>query len=177
MQRGLLREAVQRLRGDLHNIGFVHIEQAVWMLRAGNAGARMTLPAGLEAVLGYTRFAVGEAGVELPVEGAPQLLVERVSMHDERALAAALPGWQVETRLLSPAELPAGWQDNTDPWQALLDADAVGDRPGAACPARGRPFPAAGHGRRSKLLAEFFTNVRTASPGTRPLAAAGQCRR
>ncbi len=174
LQRGLLRGAVQRLRGDLHNIGFVHVEQAVWTLRSGNAGARMTLPAGLEAVLGYTHFAVGETGVEIPVEGAPQLLVERVRLHDASALAAALPGWQVETRLLSPEKLPAGWLDNSDPWLAFLDADALGADPALRVRRAGDRFQPLGMAGSSKLLAEFFTNVRTPSRGTRPLATAGQ---
>ncbi|MCA9870343.1 MAG: TilS substrate-binding domain-containing protein, partial [Anaerolineae bacterium] len=81
LQRGLVREAVQRLRGGLRNISFVHIEQAVETLRESNTGARITLPAGLEAVLGYTRFAIGEAGVEIPIDGTPQLAATRVGLH------------------------------------------------------------------------------------------------
>lgn len=160
LQRSLLREAVHRLRGGLRDIGFVHVEQAVWTLATGNAGARMTLPAGLEAVLGYTRFAIGEAGIELPVAGAPQLLIEPVRLHDEATLSAALPGWRVETGLLTPTELPAGWQNNADPWQAVFDADALGNNLALRGRRAGDRFQPLGMDGNSKLLAEYFTNVR-----------------
>lgn len=160
LQRSLLREAVQRLRGDLHNISFVHVEQAVWILREGNAGVRMTLPADLEAVLGYARFAVGKTGVELPIEDMPQLLVERVRLHDQDALTTALPGWRVETRVYLPADLPAGWQVNTNPWQAALDADALGVDPALRVRRTGDRFQPLGMAGSSKLLAEYFTSVR-----------------
>ncbi|MEZ4767784.1 MAG: tRNA lysidine(34) synthetase TilS [Caldilineales bacterium] len=160
LQRSLLRKAVQRLRGGLRNISFVHIEQAVWTLREGNAGARITLPAGLEAVLGYTRFAVGEAGVVIPVDRAPQLVVWPVRLADRAALASALPGWQVETHLLSAAALPAGWQDNRDRWQAWLDADVAGQAPLLRGRRAGDRFQPLGMAGSEKPLAEFFTNAK-----------------
>ena len=120
----------------------------------------MTLPAGLEAVLGYTRFAIGEAGIELPVAGTPQLLIEPVHLHDEAALSAALPGWRVETGLLTPTELPAGWQNNADPWQAVFDADALGNNLALRGRRAGDRFQPLGMDGNSKLLAEYFTNVR-----------------
>ena len=164
LQRGLLRETVNRLRGGLRNISFVHIEQAVWTLREGNAGARMTLPAGLEAVLGYGHFAVGETGVELPVDGAPQLVVARVRLHDLEALQTALPGWRLETQVLTAALLPGGWQNNPDPWQAWLDADVVGDDPALRVRRAGDRFQPLGMAGNEKLLAETFTNVKTPAP-------------
>ena len=164
LQRGLVREAVQRLRGGLRNISFVHIEQAVETLRESNTGARITLPAGLEAVLGYTRFAIGEAGVEIPIDGTPQLAATRVGLHNEAGLAAALPGWRVETRVLAAAALPAGWQANTDRRQAWLDMDAVGDDPALRVRQAGDRFQPLGMAGSQKLLAEYFTNAKIPGP-------------
>lgn len=168
LQRATLREAISRLRRGLRNVNFVHVENALWALREGEAGTRITLTAGLEIVLGYSQFALGDEGLELPLGAAPQLAV------DGLALAApgltALPGsaWQVESSWLAPAELPAGWQANADPWQAWLDGDALGPAPALRVRREGDRFQPLGLGGKRKLLGEFFTNVKA------PLAARGR---
>lgn len=161
LQRSVLREAIHRLRHSLRNIDAVHVENALWALREGHTGTRMTLPNGLELVLGYTRFAVGDQGVALPTGDVPQLRLPRlpvavpgVTELDDEA------GWQLAAELLPPDHLPTDWQHNADRWQAWLDADALGPRPALRSRAPGdrfQPLSMAGH---AVLLGEFFTNAK-----------------
>lgn len=163
LQRAVLRQAIGRRRRSLRNINFVHIERALEVLRAGQAGARATLPAGLEAVVGYDCFLVGEAGVGLPTGDAPQLAEPRLPLAVPGVTALGR-GWQVEAALLAPADLPASWQSNPDPWRAWLDADAVGPAPALRTRRRGDRFQPLGMAGRHKLLAEFFTNLKVPPP-------------
>lgn len=156
LQRMTLRAAVQRLRVHLRDLGFEHVEEAVWLLRAGSTGDQATLPAGLRVTLAYDYFTVS-AGMP-PAPPAPQLPADR--------LALPVPGsvnmaeWRVETALLDRAALPAGWQSNADPWQAWLDADALGPTPTLRVRRTGERFQPLGLAG-EKLLAEFFTDTKT----------------
>lgn len=160
LQRSVLREAIHRLRAaaGLRNINYVHVDHALWLLREGTAGERMTLPAGLELVLGYDRFAVGSEGVELPVDPRPRLDVEWLPLAAPGTVD--LDGWQVELALLAPADLPPDWQANADPWQAWLDADVLGPAPALRTRREGDRFQPLGMAGRRKLLAELFTNAK-----------------
>jgi tRNA(Ile)-lysidine synthetase-like protein len=162
LQRSLLREAIQRLRASLRNINYVHVDNAFWLLSEGSAGDRATLPAGLELVLGYDRFAVGNESVELPVNDLPQMDVQRLPLAVPGAIS--LPGWQVESVLLDPTDLPPGWTENTDPWQVWLDADVLGPTPVLRTRREGDRFQPLGMAGRHKLLAELFTNVKIPAP-------------
>lgn len=162
LQRSVLREAIQRLRASLRNVNFAHVDHAFWLLHEGRAGDRMTLPAGLELVLGYDRFAVGDEGVELPMNDLPLLAVEWLPLAVPGTIS--LSGWQITTALLAPADLPPGWQANTDPWQAWLDADVLGPTPALRTRRAGDRFQPLGMAGRSKLLAELFTNVKIPAP-------------
>lgn len=164
LQRSVLRAAILHLRGGLRNVSFGHVENAVRTLREGKAGARATLPAGLEVVLGVACFVIGAAGAPAPLEGAPQLLAERVSLDDRAGLAAALPGWQVEATLLPRAQLPVDWTDNRDRWQAWLDADALGSGPALRVGRPSERFQPLGMAGRRKLLTEFLASEKVPAP-------------
>lgn len=158
LQRGVLRESIARLRHSLRNINFVHIENALWALREGTAGTRMTLPAGLQMVKGYTCFAVGPEGVEIPAGDVPLLDRERLDLAIPGTIRVSERGWQAETRHLSVAELPTGWDRNPNRWLAWLDAEVVGPRPVLRTRREGDRFQPLGMEGRSKLIGEFFTN-------------------
>lgn len=162
MQRSVLREAIHRLRGSLRNVNFVHVDNARTLLHEGLAGDRMTLPAGLEVALGYDRFAVGDEGVQLPVDHAPQMDAAWLPLSAPGT--TSLAGWILETALLDPANLPPDWQANADPWQATLDADVLGPTPALRTRRPGDRFQPLGMTGRSKLLAELFTNAKVPAP-------------
>lgn len=158
LQRAALREAIHRLRSSLRNVSYVHVDHALWLLREGHAGDRMTLPAGLEVALGYDCFVVGDEGVETSVNALPQLDVEWLPLAVPGV--AFLAGWQIETALLTPADLPPDWQNNADPWQAVLDAGVLGPAPSLRTRQAGDRFQPLGMAGRSKALAELFTNAK-----------------
>ena len=162
LQRGVLRETVHRLRASLRNVSYVHVDSALWLLREGAAGDRVTLPAGLEIVLGYDRFAVGDQGVELPLTHLPQMDAEWLPLPVSGTIS--LPGWHIATALLTPANLPSGWQANANPWQAWLDAAALGPAPSLRTRRPGDRFQPLGMAGRSQGLAELFTNAKVPAP-------------
>ncbi|MBC7225474.1 MAG: tRNA lysidine(34) synthetase TilS, partial [Anaerolineae bacterium] len=76
LQRGLLREAIRRLRRGLRNINWVHVERGLQGVRAGSTGTRVTLAAGLELIRDYDRIWVAEEGATLPTPWERGPLVE-----------------------------------------------------------------------------------------------------
>lgn len=167
MQRGLLRRMVRTVRGDVHNLGFVHVEQVRRLWQQGRVGGRVSMAAGLEAVLGYTQAAVGPAGLPMPAAHAPQL--------SSPALSFAVPGvawlddkWLIEGERLAVEALPAGWMNREQPWQVWLDADALGPGPlRLRWPQAGDTFQPLGLNGRHKGLADFFTDAKTSAPARR----------
>ena len=158
LQRGLLREAVNRLRSSLRDVGFVHVENALSLARTGQTGDRMTLPAGLEIVLGYARLAIGDAGLDLPIAGVPQLPLPGLPLVVPGAIR--LEGWLIDATILPAAALPPAWESNADPWQAWFDADVLGADLRLRTRTQGERFQPLGLGGHSKPLAEFFTNAK-----------------
>src|SRR5581483_613413 len=69
LQRGVLREALTRLR-RIKYVGWVQIEHARRVAAEKDAGAQATLPQGLRLVVGYDDFTLGEA---IPLPDAPLL--------------------------------------------------------------------------------------------------------
>jgi tRNA(Ile)-lysidine synthase len=67
-------------------------------------------------------------------------------------------GWLLRMALLARADLPAGWRANADPWQAFLDAGAVGQRLWLRSRRPGDRFQPQGMGGHSVKLADFWTN-------------------
>ena len=118
----------------------------------------MTLPAGLEVVLGYTQLAIGDAGLDLPAGGVPQLSQPWLPLVVPGV--ARLEGWLIDATILSPAALPPAWESNDDPWQAWLDADVLGADVRLRTRTEGERFQPLGLGGHSKPLAEFFTNAK-----------------
>lgn len=125
MQRGILREAVRRMRRGLRDIGWIHIEEARRALLEGRAGVKVTLPQGLVLMTGYRTFFIGEEGF-VPSEDLP-LLPSSVEGLEEIALKVPgetpIPqtGWKVRTSIVPLSHLPPDWERNPDPWRAFLD--------------------------------------------------------
>ncbi len=116
LQRGVLREAVFRLR-RLKNIGFQHIESARRIAVEKDAGAEATLPQGLLLVVGYDDFTIG---AQLPLPDAPLLLREQtmvLNVNDELLLDES--DWGV--RALATDDR----RQTAEKWTALLDAEKI----------------------------------------------------
>lgn len=161
LQRATLREAVHRLRRNLRNINFCHIEDAATVAREKRTGAVASLPQGLRLTVGYETLTVAKGDYRpLPLDW-PALLAESLPLAlPGRTLLPGPAGWQVEAQWLSPDELPPDWAINPDPWQAFLDAGVVGE--GLALRRRrpGDRFQPQSMGGRSKSLSDFLINVK-----------------
>jgi tRNA(Ile)-lysidine synthetase-like protein len=159
-QRSTLRQAIHRLRRSLRNINWIHVEDACVALLEKPAGTQVTLPQGLMLTMSYQTFIVADEGyVELPTD-LPLLAVD--------SLPLAVPGttplpespWRVEARLLSRSELPLGWEDNQDPWQAFLNHDVTGSELILRRRQPGDRFQPLGLEGRQTTLREFMINVK-----------------
>lgn len=148
LQRGVLREAVARLR-RLKNISFQHIENARRVAADKDAGAEATLPQGLLLVVGYDDFTVGE---HLALPDAPLLLHRQeilLKAGDEMLLEESDWG----TRVTSPQPSP---YQGEGVWSALFDADKI--RGGLVLRPRkpGERFAPRGMNGKHKSLHEFM---------------------
>ncbi len=157
LQRGVLREAVRRLRQTLRDINWIHIENALEVLSTKETGASATLPQGLAATIRYGRFYVADASWSPPAE-VPQL--------DGAPISIPVPGqtvlpngrWLLETEILDA--VPDEALQNPDPWQAWLDMDVAG-RDLALRPRQpGEKFAPLGMGGRMKQVSELMINAK-----------------
>jgi tRNA(Ile)-lysidine synthase len=124
-QRSILREAIHRLRRSLRNINWIHVENALWALRAKPAGTQVTLPQGLMLSIGYRDFTVADEGY-VPEVDWPLLLVENLSVTVPGVTELPDSDWCLEATIIGRKELGQDYLDNLDPWQAFLDYERVG---------------------------------------------------
>ena len=126
LQRSIIREGVQRLCRSLRNINFVHVDDAIRVLRKGNVGASATLPRGLALTLGYEQAILAQVDFEAPRENRPRV-------QPAEGLAVSVPGttalpdsdWLVTTCVVERQSLPKNWAQNRDPYLAFIDASRV----------------------------------------------------
>ncbi|MFZ5918851.1 MAG: tRNA lysidine(34) synthetase TilS [Chloroflexota bacterium] len=162
LRRATLRQAVQRLRRNLRDINFVHVEEAVRIAGEKETGAMASLPGGLVLLVGYETLTVADKGYAPAAEDRPVLWVARLPLVAPGCTPLPGPGgWRVLIEPLSRDELPPGWEANPDRWQAFIDAGAIGAgglvlrqrRPGD----RFQPQGMEGH---TKSVSDFLINVK-----------------
>jgi tRNA(Ile)-lysidine synthase len=115
VQRGTLRLGVQRLRSDLRNIGWVHIEDARRLALEKAVGAEATLPSGLMLVVGYSNFVLADTAHGIPLPDIPLLHAKSLEVPPQGTLALPDSNWVVETEVTP--EKP----ETQDRWTAVLD--------------------------------------------------------
>jgi len=121
--RSVLREGVRRLRWSLRNVGWVHVEDALQVVRRGQTGAAATLPGGLLLRLEYEDAVLAAVGVVPPSAAHVPLLGvgERASV----ACTGVTPfgdGWELVLQATEREALCAGWDTAPHPLRAYLDA-------------------------------------------------------
>jgi tRNA(Ile)-lysidine synthase len=158
MQRRVLREAIRRLRGDLRDVGWEHVERALRCLHQKPAGAVETLVRGLELRKGSTSFQVGEAGLPMasPWDDGP-LLCGEVTLHLEGVVVLPGSDWQVETVAgRSSGSVAFRHWAVVDQWRAVLDADRVEAPLTLRARRGGDRFQPLGMGGRSTTVKEYM---------------------
>ena len=122
IQRGILREALERLWGGWQDFGWAHVEDLRRAAVSGRVGSRVDLPHGLAALAGYTQLRIGTATalgrLSAPVD-VPWLTggVVPVSLPG----VTALPGspWELVVEAASTEQLATAGS-------VVVDAEAVG---------------------------------------------------
>jgi tRNA(Ile)-lysidine synthase len=71
-QRYVIRVVVARLRPDLRNLGFEHVENAIEIAQSGQTGAAATLPGGLALRVSYDSLMIGRLDAPVSID-APAL--------------------------------------------------------------------------------------------------------
>ncbi|OQY91741.1 MAG: tRNA lysidine(34) synthetase TilS, partial [Chloroflexi bacterium UTCFX4] len=154
LQRGVLREAVARLR-RLKNIGFQHIEHARRIAAEKDAGAEATLPQGLLLVVGYDDFTIGE---HLEMPDAPLLLHDQeivLNVGDEILLQES--DWGVRRLETGDRGVEIGdWRLETGKWVGWFDAEKISGNLVLRTRRAGERFAPKGMGGKHKSLHEFM---------------------
>jgi tRNA(Ile)-lysidine synthase len=129
MQRATLRQATYRLRRNLRDVNFVHVENARQVGLKGKVGAQATLPMGLALTVSYDTLAVSDADDAPLPHPAP---VNEPLLRSAEPLPVQVPGvtplpqseWSLEAKRLESwnSALIVG---NPDPWTAYFDADRL----------------------------------------------------
>ena len=159
LQRATLREAIHRLRRSLRNINFVHVEDALRVAREKPAGSQATLPRGLMLTIGYNTFVVADADY-VPLPDWPVLTVPSLPLNVPGVTPLPDGPWRVAAEVLPRQELPTGWEDNADPWQAFLDFEVVGRELILRQREPGDRFCPLGLGGNQKLVGDFLINAK-----------------
>lgn len=115
IQRGTLRIAVQRLRSELRDIGWVHIENARRLALEKAVGAEATLPSGLMLVVGYSNFVLADTTRGVPLPDIPLLHAKTLEVPPQGTLALPDSNWVIET------EVTTQKPETPDRWTAVLD--------------------------------------------------------
>ncbi len=152
-QRSLLRQAVRRLRRELRDIDWVHIENALEVANAKPAGSQATLPAGLALFKSYDSFTVGEAE---PLPDWPLLHVERLRLTIPGVTAISGTGWQVVADITTRSDLAESELRAPDPWHVVMDLDASGSELYLRRRKAGDRFQPLGMSGHAKTVAEFM---------------------
>jgi tRNA(Ile)-lysidine synthetase-like protein len=158
LKRSTLREAIHRLRRALRNIDFVHVENALEILRDGETGAQATLPQGLILTIGYDSFTV--AGQDYRALPNLPLLLTEIPVSVAVPGRAQLPGtdWVLQVEVLPRSVVSDQALVAAQGWEAYLDAAAVGSSPVLRPRRPGDHFCPPGMGGRSKRVNELMIN-------------------
>ncbi len=157
-KRIVLRQAVARVRPDLADLAFVHVEDAVRLADGGTVGSTATLPGGLALRVDYAALVIGPdivtAEIDAPLLELGQGALSFVAGEVARVVIGA---WQFEAGLLPPGADVAAI--HADPLAAVLCLP-----PGAALGLRSRRrgdrfAPRGMHGR-SQKLADTLINMK-----------------
>ncbi len=162
LKRSTIREAIHRLRHQLRNINFVHVEDAVAVASTGETGNQAMLPHGLMLNVGYDSFTISECDFkDLP--HLPLLLdVERLEVQVPGATPLPDTSWTLYADLTEKPAAPDVVAATVDKqgrqWDVVLDADIVGSRPFLRRRQVGDLFHPLGLDGHSKRVNEFMIN-------------------
>lgn len=121
LKRATIRESIHRLRQNLRNINFIHVERGVDLVEHGRVGDRATLAEGLLLTLTYDSFTIADKEYPAHLPNWPLLEPNtRVVVNVPGRSTLPKTDWALESELLL---LKSGFRPDPDPWTAFLDAE------------------------------------------------------
>lgn len=164
LQRRVLRESIRRLSFSLQNVGMLHVDNAIQLLKKGEANSYIELPAGIRVHHDGDQIII-QAGSDLPSPDWPGLDADQQIALSLDALVT-LPGeeWSISLMLIDrPLEEREREAIFADPWQALFDADFLEDELFLRTRRAGdRFFPQGAAG--SRTISNFLTDQKAPRP-------------
>lgn len=160
MQRSTVREAIQRLRRSLRNIDWVHVDNALQVLREGSTGMAATLPSGLVARLGYDEFIVAEVGSEATTPDLPLLRQGELALRIPGLTPLPESDWRVTARIVALCDVEDETLRPATRWQAYLDYDLTGKKLRLRTRRSGDRFWPLGLGDGPTTVNGFMTNAK-----------------
>ncbi|MEE8389876.1 MAG: tRNA lysidine(34) synthetase TilS [Anaerolineae bacterium] len=129
MQRATLRQAACRLRRNLRDVNFVHVENARQVGLTGETGAQAILPMGLSLTVSYDTLTIGnsdDVSILHPLPSNEPLLWSTEPLSIPVPGMTLLPDseWMLQAKKLEKWNL-AQIVSTPDPWTACFDADKL----------------------------------------------------
>lgn len=175
-KRAALRRAIDQLEPGRRNLAFDHIESAIAVADTGKTGAQVTLPHGLMLSVGYGSVTVSK-GPPPPPRDFPAL-EPGIELDVTVPGVTRLPGstWQLTAQLVPASDVDPAHLQASGPWQAWLDAAAVGDALKLRTRLPGDTFCPLGLAGRHQTLKKFMINAKipAAQRASLPLLASRQ---
>lgn len=161
LQRHLFRRALERVHpaGD---ITFAMLERAAAFLREDRANGAHPLSGGIRLLKEAGQVFVAGESAFLPFERWPQMPAEADSIPLDLPCQVDLPGgWRLTCESWNiPALAREQMEENEDPFQVWLDADALEGNLSLRVRREGDRFEPLGLDGHSQKLSDFFTNVK-----------------
>jgi tRNA(Ile)-lysidine synthase len=167
VQRELIRWAVQRLRGALHDLSFNHVEAGIALVKSGETGTQVNLPNGLVIRLGYDDVIIAEEDAALPLPDRPCLQLGQVIDVTQPDVYYALSnGWGFIWSDYDGPRDGLHWDSLVgDPLCAVLSRDALNESPALLLRKRhpgDRFYPQGAGG--SQSLKKFMNGAKIPAP-------------
>ena len=163
LQRSTLREAIHHLRPPLRDINWIHVENALLVLREKDTGAAATLAQGLIARIGYQQFVVEDedptaisAAASWPDQ--PVLLVEKLDLQSPGVTPLPGTNWRVKVEVIARAALLPEALRVPQRWEAFLEGEIAAPPLALRRRAPGDRFQPMGMGGHEKSLREIMIN-------------------
>jgi tRNA(Ile)-lysidine synthase len=159
LTRYLFRRAMERIQ-PLADISYALLDRVTSFLHNGKVGGSLSLTSGIRLLREANQIYVAAAETALPFERWPQLAEGVDSIPVQLHSQVELPGgWRFNCE---PWNIPAlareQMQDNEDPYQVWLDADALNGNLSLRVRHEGDRFEPLGMDGHSQKLSDFFTN-------------------
>lgn len=161
LQRYLFRRAMERIQ-PLADITFATLERMTSFLADGKRNGLLPLSGGLRLLREAGQVFVAGAEAILPFERWPQMPSDADEIRVPIPSQTELPGdWRFTCELWNiPALAREQMQENEDPYQVWLDADAISEELVLRVRREGDRFEPLGLEGHSQKISDFFTNVK-----------------